>query len=80
MKELAFIGILIVAIVLIIYQTNRINKREIQSCIKWETYEYYDSSGTSLWIATKNPAYLGMNGYKKTTRCIQYKSVNSQKE
>lgn len=44
-------------------------------CVKWHTEEYYDNSGIALWLTTKNPAFLGQNGWKTKLVCDEYQEI-----
>lgn len=40
-------------------------------CLEYKTEEYYDSTGTSLWITTGNVGFLTMNGMKEHQVCVK---------
>lgn len=49
-------------------------KIEKRNCLEYAEKTYKDSTGLSLWVATKNPAFLAQNGYKTRTVCVKWEN------
>jgi len=52
---------------------------EKRICIKSHEETYYDNSGTALWLTTKNPGMLALNGEKIHQVCDEWKIINTSK-
>lgn len=48
-------------------------KGTYRTCVSGHYERYYDSSGTALWIATKNPGFISQNGYRTRFVCDKFK-------
>lgn len=44
-----------------------------RECIRFHTERYYDSTGTTLAVSTKNYGLLALNGWKNRVVCDEYR-------